>query len=75
MFVQLEPFPYYSVFTQTLNLSNVKNISISQPIFTHKIIKGSMGKLYPYSTKWGKHMLVIIDAYGVRAILVIFCDH
>ena len=29
-------------------------MSISQPIFTHNNIKGSMVELHPYSIKWGK---------------------
>ena len=30
------------------------DIIIYHTIFAHKNIKGSMGKLYPYSTRWEK---------------------
>ena len=43
-------------------------LSINQPIFTRKNIKGSTGKLYPYSTGWEKNIVVIIHVYGDRAI-------
>ena len=39
-------------------------IGVYGPILTQKNIKGSMGQLYPYSTKWVKNIVVIIHIYG-----------
>ena len=33
-----------------------------------------MGKLYPYSTKWKKNIVVILHIYGAIAIFILFCD-
>ena len=50
-------------------------MSISQLLFTHKNIpKGSMGQLYPHSTKWEKYIVVILHIYGAKAILILFYD-
>ena len=35
------------------------DIGIAGPIFTHKNIKGYMGQLYPYSTKWAEDIVAI----------------
>ena len=50
-------------------------IGVYGPILTQKNIKGSMGQLYPYSTKWVKNIVVIIHIYGATAILLLFCYH
>ena len=44
-------------------------IGVVGPILNHKNnMKGPMGQLYPYSTKWVKCFLVILRIYGARAI-------
>ena len=43
-------------------------ISISRPIFTQVIYKGSMGKQYQYSTRWEKTIVAIIHIYWARAV-------
>ena len=48
---------------------------MSTGIHPFKNIKGSMVKYYLYSKKWEKDMVVIIDVYGARAVLVLFCGH
>ena len=50
-------------------------ISLAGPIFTHNGIKGSMGKLFSYSTRWEKNTVATIHIYGARAIFLLFCDH
>ena len=34
-----------------------------------------MGKLYPYSTRWEKNVVVILHIYGDLAISLLFYDH
>ena len=34
-------------------------IGVSEPIFTQKNIKGSMGQQYTYSTRWEKNIVVV----------------
>ena len=51
-------------------------IFIAGPILTQKKdIKGSMGKKYPYSTRWVKTIVGILHIYGALAILLLFCNH
>ena len=50
-------------------------MSILQPIFTHKYCKGSMRKLYPYSAKSAKTIVVSTNINGSLAMFLIFCDH
>ena len=33
-----------------------------------------MGQLYPYSTKWEKHIVIILHIYGARGIIPLFND-
>ena len=47
------------------------NTSVAQPILSQKNIKDSMLQLYPYSTIWGKVMLVI-NIYLTESILSLF---
>ena len=42
---------------------------------TEKNIKGYMGQRYPYSTKWMKNIMVIVQIYGARSVFLLFCDH
>ena len=44
-------------------------------ILTQKNIKGSMGQQYPYSTIREKTIVIILNIYGDRAILLLFCVH
>ena len=51
-------------------------MSISQLIFTQKTHKkGSTGKLYLYSTKWEKSIVIILHIYGDRSIFLLFNDY
>ena len=50
-------------------------IGVAGPVLTHKIIKGYIGQLYSYSTKWDKNVVVILCIYGDIPILLIICDH
>ena len=50
-------------------------MSIPQPIFTHKIIKGYMGQRFLYSTRWVKIIVVFLHVYGPLAIFLLICDH
>ena len=48
-------------------------IGVVGPILNHKNkMKCSMGQLYPYSTKWGKTVVVILLIYEARDILYYF---
>ena len=51
------------------------NEHISTNINTSKYIKGSMVKLYPYSTKRDKTIVVILHIDVSRAIFLIFNDY
>ena len=55
-------------------MSNIY-LNISTNIHPLKIIKGSMGQLYPCSTIWDKDIVAILNIYGSRAIFLLFCDH
>ena len=50
-------------------------MSIPQPIFTHKIIKGYMGQRFLYSTRWVKIIVVVIHVYGPLAIFLLLYAH
>ena len=50
-------------------------IGVAGPIFTQKNIKGTMGKYYLYSTRWGQNVVITLHIYGARVIFLLFCDH
>ena len=50
-------------------------IGVTGPIFTHKNIIYSMGKLYSCSTRWEKNMDAILNIYETMAIFLLFNDH
>ena len=50
-------------------------IGVAGPILTHKNIKGTMGKEYLCSTRWGKNIVINLHNYGARSIFLLFCDH
>ena len=50
-------------------------IGLAGPIIKIITIKGSMGQLYIYSTRWEENILVILPIYGDRAIFLLFCNH
>ena len=51
-------------------------IGVSEPVFTQKNISiGSIGRLYPYSTRWEHNIVAIFHIYGARAVFLLFCDH
>ena len=50
-------------------------IGVAGPIFTHKNIKGTMGKEYLYYIRWGQNIVTTLHNYGARVILLLFCDH
>ena len=52
-----------------------RNEHISTNIHPEKKNKGSMGQLYPYSTRREKNIVANINVYGDRVILLLFCDH
>ena len=37
-----------------------------------KIMKGSMGQQYPYSTSWGGNIVVIPHIFGAKVVLLLF---
>ena len=51
------------------------NEHLSTSIHPYKYIKGSMGKLYPYSSKLEINTVVVIHNYGARAIFLLFYDN
>ena len=55
--------------------SQEMEIGIAGPIFTSKNIKCLMGQQYPYSASLEENIVVFIHIYGIRAILLLFCDH
>ena len=50
-------------------------IGVAGPILTHKNIKKSMGKKYPYPTRLEETVVEIIHDYGDRAIILLICDN
>ena len=49
-------------------------IGVVGPIFTHENIKGPTEQLYPNSTIWEQKNVVFTRIYGVRDIILLFCN-
>ena len=42
---------------------------------TETKMRGHMGWLYPYSTRWVTTFLVFLHIYGDRVLFLVFCDY
>ena len=73
MFMGLEQFSTLSWWLRHWKLvTGNRNEHFSTNIHPLKYIKGYMGQLYPYFTKWDKNIVRIIHIYGARGIFLLF---
>ena len=70
--MEIDPFLYYFVITETLNLSNMKYKLTYLNQYLLKKNKGSLWPGYQYSTIWEEIIVIIIHNYGAKAILYSF---
>ena len=71
LFLEIETFPYYVVFSNTLNQSNDRQIILYPPISTQKGAKESYGTSMSILYSMGEN-LVIINISRARSILYYF---
>ena len=74
IFLQLEPFPHYFVFTQALNLSNKKWKRAQLDQYIDKKTK-TLWNNDVHPLKYGRIDFAILNISGARAIFVLFCVH
>ena len=66
---------YYFVITKKLNPSHKKWKYVKLYKYAPINIKGSMGQLYPYFTRWEKNIVTIIHIYRAGAFFFLFYDN